>query len=110
MRIGNLVLILAAACPRSRNYKPAPRCPIMWCAIGRNCPQVGTSVKSRHGLRVDADGNVWAVDVEAHRIMKWTTSGRLLMMIGGVDGAAGNDDSKDGPISVRRSACTTCAA
>ncbi len=53
-------------------------------------------VKTPHGLRLDADGNVWTVDVDAHRVMKWTPSGRLLMMIGGVGGAAGNNDSKDG--------------
>ena len=31
-------------------------------------------VKSSHGLRLDADGNVWTVDVDAHRVMKWTPS------------------------------------
>src|SRR5579864_5306673 len=28
-------------------------------------------VKTPHGLRVDADGNVWTVDLDAHRVMKW---------------------------------------
>jgi hypothetical protein len=37
-------------------------------------------VKTTHGLRLDADGNVWTVDAPC--LMKWTPSGRLLMMIG----------------------------
>jgi hypothetical protein len=53
-------------------------------------------VKTAHGLRIDADGNVWTVDVEAHRVMKWTPEGGLLMMIGGVGGTPGNNDSKNG--------------
>jgi hypothetical protein len=53
-------------------------------------------VKTTHGLRLDADGNVWTVDVDAHRVMKWTPSGWMLMTIGGVGGAAGNNDTKDG--------------
>jgi len=47
-----------------------------------------------HGIRVDTDGNIWTVDVDAHRVMKWTPDQRLLMVIGDVGGAAGNNDSK----------------
>ncbi|HTC36347.1 MAG TPA: hypothetical protein VK724_23405 [Bryobacteraceae bacterium] len=30
-------------------------------------------VKTTHGIRLDGDGNIWAVDVEAHRLMKTAT-------------------------------------
>ena len=53
-------------------------------------------VQSSHGIRVDADGNVWTVDVGAHRLIKFTPAGQVLMIIGGVRGAAGKDnDIKD---------------
>src|SRR5450631_994099 len=53
-------------------------------------------LKSSHGLRVDPDGNIWTIDVEAHRILKLSASGRVLMVLGGVGGAAGKDnDTKD---------------
>jgi DNA-binding beta-propeller fold protein YncE len=52
-------------------------------------------VKSSHGIRVDAAGNIWTIDVAGHRLMKFTPSGGLLMFIGSVGGAAGNNDSKD---------------
>jgi DNA-binding beta-propeller fold protein YncE len=38
--------------------------------------------KKPHGLRVGPDGNIWTVDLEAHRVMKWTPEGRLLMNLG----------------------------
>src|SRR5271170_3638788 len=41
-------------------------------------------VKTPDGLRLDAEGNVWTVDVDAQRVMKWRPSGRLRMMVGGV--------------------------
>ena len=28
--------------------------------------------KKPHGLRVGPDGNIWTVDLETHRVMKWT--------------------------------------
>ena len=47
--------------------------------IGRTPEFLG---KKPHGLRVGPDGNVWTVDLEAHRVMKWTPQGRLLMNLG----------------------------
>jgi len=38
--------------------------------------------KKPHGLRVGPDGNIWTVDLEAHRVIKWTPDGRLIMLIG----------------------------
>lgn len=35
-----------------------------------------------HGLRIDGDGNIWATDVGAHVVMKFSPAGELLMTIG----------------------------
>jgi DNA-binding beta-propeller fold protein YncE len=40
---------------------------------------------------VGPDGNIWTVDLEAHRVMKWTPEGRLLMNLG--TGAAAADNN-----------------
>jgi len=47
--------------------------------------------KKPHGLRVGPDGNLWTVDLEAHRVMKWTPEGRLLMILGTGAPAADNN-------------------
>ncbi len=47
--------------------------------------------KKPHGLRVGPDGNIWTVDLEAHRVMKWTQEGRLLMILGTGSPAADNN-------------------
>jgi DNA-binding beta-propeller fold protein YncE len=41
-----------------------------------------------HGVRVDRDGNIWATDVGAHTVMKFSPQGDLLMTLG-VKGEAG---------------------
>jgi DNA-binding beta-propeller fold protein YncE len=53
-------------------------------------------LKTAHGIRVDNQGNVWLVDVAAHRVLKLSGDGNLLMMIGGIGGAPGDNDSKEG--------------
>jgi DNA-binding beta-propeller fold protein YncE len=53
-------------------------------------------VTSAHGIRADAENNIWTVDVAAHRVMKFNQAGHLLMMIGQVGGAAGDNNTKDG--------------
>jgi len=53
-------------------------------------------VESSHSIRVDAGGNIWTIDVKAHRVLKSTPQGRVLMMIGGVGGAPGDNNTKDG--------------
>jgi DNA-binding beta-propeller fold protein YncE len=55
---------------------------------------------SSHGMRIDADGNVWAIDVKGHAVMKFDPAGRLQMILGrqnvaGRPSTAGNDNSKD---------------
>src|SRR5260370_13976728 len=55
---------------------------------------------SSHGIRVDADGAIWAVDVKGHVVMKFDPAGRLQMILGrqtvlGRPSTAGNNESKD---------------
>jgi hypothetical protein len=47
-----------------------------------------------HGIRVDRENNVWVVD-RAGAILKYTTTGQLLMTIG-KKGVRGNDDKSFG--------------
>ena len=48
-----------------------------------------------HGLRIDRDGNLWATDVGAHTVMKFTQGGQLLLTIG-TKGQAGTWDDSTG--------------
>lgn len=43
-----------------------------------------------HGLRIDREGNVWAIDDAGHQIFKFSPDGKLLQTWG-VKGKAGND-------------------
>lgn len=52
-------------------------------------------IVSSHGIRVDPEGFVWLVDVAGHQLIKMTSSGRVVMRIGGVGGAPGNDETKE---------------
>jgi DNA-binding beta-propeller fold protein YncE len=47
--------------------------------------------KKPHGLRVGPDGNIWTVDLESHRVIKWTPEGRMLMILGTGTAAADNN-------------------
>ena len=49
-------------------------------------------IVSAHGIRVDPEGNIWCVDVKGHRVLKFNSKGRLLMVIGRLPG---NNDSRD---------------
>ena len=46
-----------------------------------------------HGLAIGPDGAVWLVDVAAHRVMKFTPTGRLQMVIGNPGGNPGENDA-----------------
>jgi sugar lactone lactonase YvrE len=48
-----------------------------------------------HGLRIDRDGNLWATDVGAHTVMKFTPDGQLLLTLG-TRGQAGTWDDSTG--------------
>lgn len=52
-------------------------------------------VRSSHGIRLDREGNLWAVDVKGHVILKISPTGRVLMVLGARQGTPGNNDSKD---------------
>lgn len=52
-------------------------------------------VKSSHGIRVDPEDNVWLIDVAGHKVLKMSPQGRVLMIIGGVGDAPGDQTSKD---------------
>jgi DNA-binding beta-propeller fold protein YncE len=52
-------------------------------------------VVASHGIRVDDQGFVWLVDVAGHQVIKLTPEGRVVMRIGGVVGAAGNDETPE---------------
>jgi DNA-binding beta-propeller fold protein YncE len=52
-------------------------------------------VVSAHGIRVDAEGNVWLIDVAGHKVLKMSPEGRVLLFIGGVGNAAGDNESTE---------------
>lgn len=39
-------------------------------------------IVSSHGLRIDADDNVWVTDMEGHRVLKYHGAGKLLLTLG----------------------------
>jgi sugar lactone lactonase YvrE len=55
----------------------------------------GEAMVRAHGLRIDRDGNLWATDVGAHTVMKFSAKGDLLMTLG-VKGQAGAWDEATG--------------
>ncbi len=52
--------------------------------------------KTPHGLRIDADGNVWIADMANHLVQKFTPEGKLLLSLGQKDkpGLAGDQFNK----------------
>jgi sugar lactone lactonase YvrE len=55
----------------------------------------GDPMVRAHGLRIDRDGNLWATDVGAHTVMKFSPKGDLLLTLG-VRGEAGAWDEASG--------------
>lgn len=47
---------------------------------------------SPHGCRIDSEGNLWLTDNGDHRVLKYSTDGKLLLTLG-VKGQAGEDDT-----------------
>jgi DNA-binding beta-propeller fold protein YncE len=39
-------------------------------------------IDTAHGLRIDADGNLWATDIGQHRVFKFDPHGKLLLTLG----------------------------
>jgi len=52
-------------------------------------------VVSSHGIRVDAQGNVWLIDVAGHKVLKMSPEGRVMLFIGGVGNAPGDNQSTE---------------
>src|SRR5438128_9822879 len=52
--------------------------------------------KTPHGLRIDADGNVWIADMANHLVQKFSADGKLLLSMGMKDkpGLAGDQFNK----------------
>ncbi|MDA2931507.1 peptidyl-alpha-hydroxyglycine alpha-amidating lyase family protein, partial [Acidobacteria bacterium AH-259-O06] len=50
------------------------------------------TVSRAHGLRVDAENNIWTTDVEAHTVTKYDQEGNVLMVLG-EKGKPGEDES-----------------
>lgn len=51
-------------------------------------------VLATHGIRTDADNNVWLVDVKGNSLMKFSPFGRLQMVITNAGRRPGDNDSK----------------
>jgi DNA-binding beta-propeller fold protein YncE len=49
-------------------------------------------VGSAHGLRIDADDNVWCTDIGHHRVYKFDSQGKLLLQLGTGKPGAGPDE------------------
>jgi len=64
-------------------------------ANGNYLRSFGEPFTRAHGLRIDRDGNIWATDVGAHTVMKFDSTGKLLMTIG-AKGEAGTWDEAAG--------------
>ncbi|MBI3821790.1 MAG: hypothetical protein HY289_03815 [Planctomycetes bacterium] len=58
--------------------------------------------KTPHGLRIDADGNVWIADMANHLVQKFTPEGNLLLTMGMKDkpGLAGDQFNKPADATV----------
>jgi sugar lactone lactonase YvrE len=63
---------------------------------GRFLRSFGDGLFTRaHGLRIDRDGNLWATDVGAHVVLKFSPDGQLLLTLG-VKGEAGEWNESTG--------------
>lgn len=49
-------------------------------------------ITTPHGLRVDAAGHVWVTDIGSHRVLKFDSTGKLLLTLG--TGRAGEGDDE----------------
>lgn len=52
--------------------------------------------KSAHGLRIDADDNIWITDIGSHLVLKLNPEGRVLMVLGKVNWAGDFSDPRYG--------------
>ena len=93
----NLGECTGVACDRDDNVWVFNRGPHPVIQLDRNgrflraWPEV--PVKSAHGLRVDPQGDIWAIDGAGNLVLKFSPEGRVKMVLGNVAGRlAGNND------------------
>ena len=53
-----------------------------------------------HGLKVDREGNLWVTDRGAHTVLKLSSAGRVLMVMGRKGRAGEGEDEFDGPTDI----------
>lgn len=53
-----------------------------------------------HGLRVDADDNVWVTDIKHHTVFKFSPKGKLLLSLGQVDRKGSGTDQFNQPTDI----------
>lgn len=64
---------------------------------GRFVRTIGDGLfKSAHGLRIDANDNIWITDIGSHLVLKLNSGGRVLMVLGKVDWAGDFSDPRYG--------------
>jgi len=57
-------------------------------------------ITSAHGVRIDSYGNIWAVDVKGHTVLKLNPAGRVAMVLGRRDVAGESDTNFNQPTDV----------
>ena len=68
---------------------------------GKFIRSIGDGLFTRpHGLRIDANGNIWTVDVASHLVLKLNREGRVLLVLGRKDYAGEEDWAFNRPTDV----------
>jgi DNA-binding beta-propeller fold protein YncE len=57
-------------------------------------------VKTAHGIRIDADGNVWTTDIGNHLVIKYDPQGKVLLTLGKKDQPGEGTDQFNKPADV----------
>jgi DNA-binding beta-propeller fold protein YncE len=57
-------------------------------------------VKTAHGLRIDAAGNIWTTDIGSHLVMKFDPEGKLLLTLGQKNKPGDTPDTFNKPADV----------
>jgi sugar lactone lactonase YvrE len=76
-------------------FNRGPQAFVEFDANGTFVRTFGDGFTRAHGLRIDADGNLWATDVGAHVVVKLNRDGKVLLTIG-TKGQAGAWDEAAG--------------
>src|SRR5437763_14935303 len=58
------------------------------------------AIKTPHGLRIDAEGNIWGTDIGNHLVMKFSAEGKLLLSLGKKGQPGDGPDRFDRPTDV----------